>query len=152
LLAGGDAYFVDCIHLSIILQSLGLLKTRFNFTKLLYDNFSKETLEKELGSNLTEEYGKKCIDLQAIYSFYLSQMKVQELEMPYSHQLRKVNTLTDAICVMMSMEDNEVSIAALASFVLHNQKALIDAILETDSKELLDFGITSVDASKYSLR
>jgi hypothetical protein len=133
LLSGTDAYFVDCVHLAIILQSLGLLKTRFNFTKLLYDQESKVILEKELGSNLTKEYGSKCIDLQSIYSFYLSQMKVQEQEMQYTHQQRKVNTLTDAVCIMMAMEDNEVSIAALATFVLHNQKAVIDAILETDS-------------------
>jgi len=63
LLAGSDAYFIDCVHLAIILQSLGVLKTRYNFTKLLYDQKSKAVLEQELKSNLTQEYGRHCIDL-----------------------------------------------------------------------------------------
>jgi len=40
--------------------------------------------------------------------------------MQYSHKIVKLNTLTDAVCVMMAMEDSEVSIAALATYVLHN--------------------------------
>jgi len=49
---------------------------------------------------------------------------------------------------MVLMEDNEVSIGALATYILHNSKTQIDAILETDQKEMLDFRMDRANDSR----
>lgn len=55
---------------------------------------------------------------------------------------------------MQLMEDEQVSISAFATYILNNQKVQVDALLETDRKEMLDFGEKDdkTDRSKYSLR
>ena len=79
-------------------------------------------------------------------------MKVHEQEMSYSSLPSQLNTLTDAVCIMMLMEDSAVSVAALSIYILHNTKHQIDALLEIDRKEMLDFGVATANTPKYSLR
>ena len=147
LLGTSDNYLIDSVHIAIILNSLGLLKTRFNLSKFLYCSDTKNLIKGNI-ADLTLEYSSKCIDLQALYTFYLAQMRVHEEAIPYSTSASRLNTLTDASCLMMVMEDQEVSIAALANYLIHNLNKQRSALLETDAKDMLEFKA----GAKYTLR
>ena len=61
-----------------------------------------------------------------------------------------MSTLTDAVCIMMLMEDEHVSIAALAQYILNNQNPQIDAILEQRDLDLLHFGTEKQNQTRWS--
>jgi len=64
-------FFIDSVNLMIILNDLGILKTKFKLTKLLYQK--REELK---GVPLIErEYTMGCLDIQAILTYYLDLMK-----------------------------------------------------------------------------
>jgi hypothetical protein len=116
-------------------------------------------------SDLLREYKTNCVDVESLMSYYLNQMKCIEKD---SSQFSKngisspiittvcLNNLTDAVCVMLEMEDEPVSIASMALYVLNNRKFeganqlnsyknaeqfdMIDAILESRGRDQLDFG------------
>lgn len=58
-------------------------------------------------------------------SYYLNQMKSIERERAANSGpvlSSCLNSLTDAVCVMLEMEDEPVAIASMAIFVLNNRK------------------------------
>lgn len=61
-----------------------------------------------------------------------------------------MSTLTDAVCIMMLMEDEHVSIAALAQYILNNQNPQIDAILEQRDLDLLHFTTDKQNQTRWS--
>lgn len=70
LLATSDDFLVDTVHISVVLLTLGVVKTKFTLTKLLYDEETR-LLVKNGVRDLQEEYTSKCLDVQALFSFYL---------------------------------------------------------------------------------
>ena len=84
---------------------------------LLMSNFSQH-------SDLLHEYKHNCVDVEALMSYYLHQMKVIEIENTSNSgpvMSMCLNSLTDAICVMLEMEDEPVSLASFALFILNNR-------------------------------
>jgi hypothetical protein len=138
LLGSPDEYLVDSVYIIIILNSLGLIKTRFIMSKLLYAPETRNEVRKAF-PDLVMEYGTKCIDIQALFSFFLSSMTQIDQESRNFGEVTRLNTLTDATALMMTMEDEQIRVAALALYIINNLKNLIDALLETNSKDLLDF-------------
>jgi hypothetical protein len=110
---------------------------------------------------LLQEYKYNCVDVEALLSYYLHQMKVIEWDSrSNAAPVMSVclNSLTDAVCVMLEMEDGPVSLASMALFILNNRKFegsdnqeavdkfdMIDAVLESRGRDQLDFGIEIED-------
>ena len=104
-------------------------------------------------SRLLKEYKFGCIDVSAVLSYYLQQMKVLEVENANSGPVASIclNNLTDATCIMLQMEDQPISIASMALYVLNNRSYggmmndakfdMINAIIEFKGQDHLDFGI-----------
>ena len=58
-------------------------------------------------------------------SYYLNQMKAIEKDAGANSgpvMTICLNSLTDAVCIMLEMEDEDVAIASMALFVLNNRK------------------------------
>jgi len=62
LLGSSEQYLIDSVHISFILNSLGLLKTRFSLAKLLYNSETRNIVRDNV-VDLAMEYSTKCIDL-----------------------------------------------------------------------------------------
>jgi hypothetical protein len=80
-------------------------------------------------------------------------MKVLEVENANSGPVASIclNNLTDATCIMLQMEDQPISIASMALYVLNNRSYggmkndakfdMINAIIEFKGQDHLDFGV-----------
>lgn len=92
------------------------------------------------GQHTKERAG--CLDLDAVLGQYLDLMRETEVNVDtFSGERHTYNTMTDACCLSQLMQDEMVSRAFLALYVLNNQHNdnAIETVLEVKGKEYLTF-------------
>lgn len=62
-----------------------------------------------------------------------------------------VSNLTDAVCIMLKMEDGEVSQAAFVQYLLNNKNPMLEIIQEI-KKEPIEFLSSGQSRTQYSVR
>ena len=105
-------FFIDAVHIGVVLQSLHLIKTKYQFYQLLQSPAKEVILRKHdykegqplYDSKFLKEYKVNCMDFDGILAQYL-------VKMIYAGDC---NDLSDATCILYSIEDEQVGVAALA--------------------------------------
>lgn len=145
-----ERFFIDVCHICIPLQKLNLLKTKYLLTSLLYTPRCKEALQASYSEERLRAFflGLKsnedsCVDLGAIQGYFINQMRrigdESQLDKRTIGQEACLNGLTDAACMAFVMEDEAVSEAFLAQYVLNNKDSAIATMLEFKGKEHIYF-------------
>jgi hypothetical protein len=120
-----DEFIVETTHFAIALKEMGLLKTRFKILKMI-ENESNTILEK---------YTKDDLIMNLSTSFdYQKQLYILSLQ-------SEKHYTTETIVLLYMMEDNNVIMLALASFIVNNQ--LFDMLLESSNRRILSFAINN---------
>mmetsp|Transcript_31977 Transcript_31977/g.48947 ORF Transcript_31977/g.48947 Transcript_31977/m.48947 type:complete len:202 (+) Transcript_31977:947-1552(+) len=147
----------------ICLKTQNLIKSTFTLFSLLGTKQTREALLKAYAGGGNQEallglYKHECLDSEGILSYFLAHMRYRVI--PNSAD-RKSSTvlggLTDAVCLMYAMDDEEVSRASLALYALNNRnnsgevilgkeeatgvrRDIIDQVLDHRGSGQLDFG------------
>ena len=130
--------FVDAVFAMICLKNFNLLKTAFRLGNLLTRKEERKAiLDRYKEKGLQHLYMNECIDSEGVLSYFLTNVKYRLLnpnslalyDNPKGKTLNQIGGLTDAVCLMYTFDDTDISMASFAIYALNNRNNSGDASL-----------------------